>query len=160
MFRSVFKSPGHLSPRTTRTDKNGSLGPYSYALRQMANIFEPFFVILLLNLIKHKSSAVKACFLQLKAMVKVTISNLATYAGFRLSKLLWVTVPQCTTLSVWLKNEEPHSIVLTSDWFWVYKWFCLFTKVEMGWDNHSLLCHCPTNKPLGKADLWHHSQKL
>lgn len=84
----------------------------------MANIFEPFFGILLLNLIKHKSSAVKACFLQLKAMVKVTISNLATYADFRLSELLWVTVPsRCTTLSVWPKNEEPYSLVLTSDWF-------------------------------------------
>lgn len=37
-------------------------------------------------------------------------------------------------------------------------WFCLFTKVVMGWDNYSLLCDCPSNRPLGTADLWYQSQ--
>lgn len=112
---SIFESLEHLTLRTRPSQiRNGSLGPYSYAL-------------------SHMASAVKASFLKLRAMVKVAVSNLATYAGFRPSELLWVKPRQCTTLSIQQKNEEPHfycadlpSLALT---YRVDLRFCLFTKV-------------------------------
>lgn len=98
----------------------------------------------------------KANFLQLRAMAKVAVSNLAmTYAGFHLtiSGLLWlchniVTVhSQSKTLCFAKRKRKRISIVLTS--LFIHKGLNPLVH------NHNLLCHCSTNRSLRTSGLRH-----
>ncbi len=149
------------SENKTLTDENASLGSLQLCIKPHAKNLLAFFFfvwILLSDLINLKAQLWKPIFLQLRAMAKVAVSNLAsTYAGFHLtiSGLLWlchniVTIhSQSKTLRFGKRKKNRISIVLTSFRLFIHK------RLKALAHNCNFLCHCSTNRPLRTSDLGH-----